>query len=277
MKFDKLSIRIPLEGTINTRDLGGYKTKDGRQIKYKRIIRTDKLCNVTDNDIKFLIENYNPKFDIDLRAEGEVKRHPDRAIPGCKYVINTFGSSKGKPEFPHEEYNTGDSDIDHLINFLYTLNEDASALKGMEGSYASYITSEAAKESISSFFRILINNKEGSIFYHCSDGKDRAGTMTMLFLLALGVDKEAIVYDYLKTNEYTKGKRDYRDHYLNEVVKLPNKTLVESILMVAGVRENWLNAAYQKVMEFGGIETYLTKNIGLTEEELNELKDNYLE
>ncbi|UKI49286.1 MAG: tyrosine-protein phosphatase [Clostridium sp.] len=38
--------------------------------------------------------------------------------------------------------------------------------------------------------------------WHCSAGKDRAGIATMYVLLALGVEKEEIINNYLKTNEY---------------------------------------------------------------------------
>lgn len=277
MKITELSKRIPLEGTINTRDLGGYKTKDGRTIKFKRIIRTDKLCSITDKDIEFLVKHYSPALDIDLRKEVEANYHPDIPIPNCRYVDIGMTDDSDRKENPHKEYKTGDADIDRLIHYLYVLDPNGDATHSMEVGYRRYINTEFSQKAIKEIFKLFINNKKGSILYHCSDGKDRAGMFTLLLLSALGVSKEDCLYDYLKTNENTKGKRDYRENYLRNVAKLDNEVLLNSILMVAGVRENWFMAAYDEIQKFGGIEKYLTEQIGLTKEELVELRNNYLE
>lgn len=277
MKITELSKRIPLEGTINTRDLGGYKTKDGRTIKFKRIIRTDKLCSITDKDIDFLVKNYNPSLDIDLRKEVEAAYHPDLPIPNCQYVDIGMTDDSDRKENPHPEYHTGDADIDRLIHYLYVLDPNGDATYSMEVGYRRYINTEFSQNAIKQVLKLFINNKKGAILYHCSDGKDRAGMLTLILLSALGVSKEDCLFDYLKTNENTKGKRDYRENYLRNVAKLDNEVLLNSILMVAGVRENWFNAAYDEIQKFGGIEKYLIEQVGLTKEDLIELRDNYLE
>lgn len=279
MKNEQLSKRIPLEGTINTRDLGGYPASDGRHIKYKRLIRTDRLSSLTEKDIAFLVQNYQPKYDIDLRRKGEIKIHPDKPIPGCVYINDPVSEEMDKrgKEHPHPNYETNDIDINGLIHYLYTISPNGDSRTAMENSYRRYIESDFSQKAIAKFFRILIQNKEGSILYHCSDGKDRAGMMTALVLLTLGVSKNDVLYDYLKTNENTKGKRDFRDHYLHEVIKLPNELLIQSILLVAGVSQNWFEAAYQAIQDFGGIQKYMREQIKLTDEEIEALKANYLE
>ena len=47
-------VRLPLEGTKNTRDLGGYPTKDNKVTKFHTFIRSDRLTNITDKDNEFL-------------------------------------------------------------------------------------------------------------------------------------------------------------------------------------------------------------------------------
>ena len=64
--INKLSLRIPLEGTINTRDLGGFETSDKRHIKYKRIIRTDNLSRLTPKDISYFHNVLDARFDVDF-------------------------------------------------------------------------------------------------------------------------------------------------------------------------------------------------------------------
>ena len=75
---------IPLEGTINTRDLGGYQRKDGRRIKEKRLIRSDALIHITAKDAKFLKEERNLRYDIDFRSPEETAAKPEIAIDGDK-------------------------------------------------------------------------------------------------------------------------------------------------------------------------------------------------
>jgi len=79
-----------LEGTLNNRELGGYKSIDGRTIKFKHILRAD--C-ITQNDIDFLIKNYNPKLDIDLRLNDDIiSNKVDRPLLVCKFVYNPIPS-----------------------------------------------------------------------------------------------------------------------------------------------------------------------------------------
>ena len=54
MNIQELGKRIVLDGTINTRSLGGYETKDGRKIKERRIYRSDALVRISEKDKLFL-------------------------------------------------------------------------------------------------------------------------------------------------------------------------------------------------------------------------------
>lgn len=42
--------QIKLEGAVNVRDLGGYKTTDGLTIKPHKLIRSAELANLSDSD-----------------------------------------------------------------------------------------------------------------------------------------------------------------------------------------------------------------------------------
>lgn len=45
---------IELKGESNFRDLGGYKTKDGKTIKWGQVYRSGKLSNLSDADVVML-------------------------------------------------------------------------------------------------------------------------------------------------------------------------------------------------------------------------------
>ena len=42
---------IPLDGTVNFRDLGGYFTKDGRHVRWEQLFRSDEFSQITDKDL----------------------------------------------------------------------------------------------------------------------------------------------------------------------------------------------------------------------------------
>lgn len=277
---NNLGKRIALEGTINTRDLGGYKTSDGRKIKFKRIIRTDNLSRITDNDIKYLLENYNPKFDLDLRSENECQRKKDKPIPGCLLLYLPVSENLDRLgiEHPHEEFITDSKDLDGLINFIYRLSKDGDVTNAMEESYKTFLSSPSGKKNYRKFFEILIQNKEGSVIFHCADGKDRAGIASALFLSLMGVDENTVKKEYLLTNDNTYDKAYSRYNYLKNECHITNEKLLNSVKMLAGVRINWLNAALELInISYGGIESYFINELGFNKSDLKELKDNYLE
>lgn len=277
---ENLGKRIPLEGTINTRDLGGYKTSDGRTVKFNRVIRTDNLSRITDNDIDFLVNTYHPVYDLDLRSPNEMRGKEDRKIPNCKLIYLPVSENLDSLgiEHPHEEFITPSHDLDGVIHFIYTLSADGDITNAMENSYRTFISSPSGKKNYAKFLEILINNKENAILFHCADGKDRAGIAAALFLLLLGVDEKTVKKEYLLTNENTWDKANHRYNYLKNDCHIVNEKLLNSVKMLAGVRINWLEAALEQLrLGYGGVESYFLNELGFTKNDLESLRNNYLE
>src|SRR5690606_23084403 len=85
---------IELEGAVNTRDVGGLPTRDGRRVAYRKLLRSDNLPDLTDNDIKLLTGSHGVRTVVDLRTNTERAsegpgplravdhvRHPDLSVP----------------------------------------------------------------------------------------------------------------------------------------------------------------------------------------------------
>ena len=75
---------IHLEGTANTRDLGGLPTTDGGRTLPNRILRSDNLQTLSDADVERLVGEIGLREVIDLRTSAEVLlegRGPLRARP----------------------------------------------------------------------------------------------------------------------------------------------------------------------------------------------------
>ena len=44
---------LPMDGAHNTRELGGYKTTDGKSVKWGMLFRSDKLSDISEADQKY--------------------------------------------------------------------------------------------------------------------------------------------------------------------------------------------------------------------------------
>ncbi len=63
---------IALEGCINFRDLGGYRSHDGRTVRWRRVFRSGELHLMSEDDVQRLRSDIEIVTDIDLRSPNEV-------------------------------------------------------------------------------------------------------------------------------------------------------------------------------------------------------------
>ena len=77
--------RLPLKKLFNTRDLGGFKTEDGRKIKKGKLIRSGKLNKIPKKTVEEL-KKIGVTTIVDLRIFTEIEQAPDVLWEGVKYV-----------------------------------------------------------------------------------------------------------------------------------------------------------------------------------------------
>lgn len=281
--MEENELRIELDGTLNTRDLGGIKTKDNKVIKKGRLIRSDKLINLSSKDIKFF-ESLPLKYDLDLRRPNEVRFGKDKEIKGCTFLNLTMTDDPKErqrrreenrhepfPMIPQAEYERW---VDRVF---YAFDKNGDISKGFELMYRNLVSYKPSIESIRKCMEIFKDNKEGAVLFHCSEGKDRTGVLALVLLLALDVDISDIVKDYLKTvpNRLKVAESNYQKWLSYDI---PNEKLCESRKMIDIVRENWILAAYDEInTKFNGITSYLHNQIGFSDDDILELRKNYLE
>ena len=101
-----------------------------------------------------------------------------------------------------------------------------------------------------------------------------------LILSALGVPRETIQKDYLLTNQVTE---DFREGWLAQMRKdLPQTpatdTLINNRRDLASVNIDYLNTAITTIEDhYGDVQHYLTDYLELTDDQLRQLRDRYLE
>ena len=252
-EFRKLS----MDGSYNTRELGGYKTTDGKSVKWGVLFRSDKLSDISLEDQKYL-KNLGIQRIVDFRSKAEKTEDPDKIPDGVAYIempIEVDGAMRTKIEaILKGEINR------NVKDFLIEANEEF--IKNYSHIYSKFLK-DLAKEQKPTMF-------------HCTAGKDRAGFAAAITLIAIGVSKEDAINDYMKTNEYTAERIDEMISKI-ELMSL-YQTDGELLRPLLGVEREYLEAAFKAAEnEYGSIENYIRSGLNISEKEIQQLRSFLLE
>jgi len=183
---------IDLEGAVNVRDVGGMPTVDGGETVYRRLLRSENLQELTEEDIALLVDEIGVTTVVDLRSTRELMTEgpaPLDAVDGVQHahhpVLKEFLDA---------------SDTVAAALLLTVQQEDSERYPDdlMTGHYLGYL--ENRPEEVVGALRSIIT-APGAAIVHCAAGKDRTGVVVALALTIAGVEPEVIVADYAATNE----------------------------------------------------------------------------
>ncbi len=227
----------------NKRDLGGLRTKDGKTVRPGMIVRSAQLNEAEEADLEGIASI------IDLRTPGERQQMPDSTC-GREYLT--------LPVF--EQMNEG---ISHEEETKQMPLPDMAVLYGF-----------MMKVYADSFRRIVLailehDYTKGAVLWHCTEGKDRCGMTTALILEALGVDRETILEDYLKTNLVNKPKAAA---LRERVLASQGKEMADAVYQAYIADEKYLRSAWK---EMGS--DYITGRLNIPEEKLEAFRKTVLE
>ena len=249
---------IDLESTFNTRDLSFLRLNECKSIKENRLIRSGHLHSLTENDINTL-KKLNLRIVIDFRSEHEFINRSDKRIEGVTYL--------NFPSLPKKELASKGNSSDS--NLLDLVDKDKGGFNMLKETYKNLFLTKEGIESYKNFFKVVINNNEGAVLWHCSQGKDRAGMASYLLGYALGAKEEDYLYTNIAMEKTIK-------RLTPEVLKLSNNNyeLLEPLKDVFSAKIEYLNAALETIKDtYGSIENYL---IDILEVDINKLRENYL-
>ena len=243
---------IGLEGSYNTRDIGGYPIEGGGATRWKRFLRSDGMHRLTAGDQAMLLA-YGVRAVIDLRTTFETETTP-----------NVFVDSD-QVAFHH-------CDIMGDAPTLLTADQVAVGLPAarIEHSYTGWLDDRQAQ--VGEVLTKLAEPDFGPAVYHCAGGKDRTGVITALLLGLAGVPRDVILDDYTLTSEFlyrrallggarpeekpVASPREYEDEYC------PRDGMVRTLAHLDN--------------KYGGIEAYV-RAIGLTGGQIDALRGELIE
>lgn len=224
---------VPLTGTHNFRDIGGYETEDCGMTRWGRLYRSDALHNL-DPGAQQMLTELGLRTVIDLRSEHERANFPDALPSGgptafvCPLLDNA--TLDPVPTSLTEVYN-------HLIDH-----------RG-----AAIVTAIRAMTTSDALPAVL----------HCTAGKDRTGVVVALLLSSLGVPDEVVASDFAATELFL------TEEFLS-VLMVGTSLSADSPML--GANASLMHDLLARVRaEYGSAARYLTIH-GLTEYERDWLR-----
>lgn len=259
---------LPLEGGRNFRTLGGYETEDGKTVKWGKLFRSGVMDGLTQADYEYL-SALGIKVLCDLRTAQERKEQPTEWAAGnTDYLV-----------FPDPAQGLGSA----FTNVF--LDPEISPEKVRKAFGDAYY--DMAHEQIPAFTVMFdkLASGEAPLAFNCSAGKDRTGIAAALILTVLGVPRETIVADYALSDVYV----DYMAEFLNEDARKKAEEEQSPYLFLFQFPPEViapLMASYPEYIEtffadieaeYGSAMAFLNEKVGLTQEEIENIRALYLE
>jgi protein-tyrosine phosphatase len=238
---------LNLQGASNFRDLGGYRTVDGRVVRWRQLFRSNHLGHLTEADVAIV-------RDLGVRSAFDFRGIEERTAAVCALAEIEVHSLPIEPTV-----------VAALRAQLAAGSlSAATALEIMRESYGDYVRRNTHR--FRALFAHLLDDR-APLVIHCTAGKDRTGFACALVLHALGVPDDVIGEDYLLTNRFY--RRD-----TSSASDLPDD--VRQAL--GSVAASFLAAAFDAIRaDYGDLDNYLKEGLALGTGERAALQARYLQ
>jgi len=260
---------IALDGQPNFRDLGGYETTDGRTVIWGQVYRSGEFPHLTDADVEKL-RDLEIRSVVNFLLPEEIKMNGrDRLPDGVREVPQPIRGERAAELTMVAQNAIKSADFDKIPP---EMNPEFHRLLLDEG-----------RDQYAALLREAADPVNRPLVFHCSHGVHRTGTATAILLSALGVPWETIREDYLLTNEYR------ADQVRAKLVKIRQQaaktrgvseeevdmTNVEAFYILDG---SYIDGTLERaVEEYGSMEAYIRDGLGISNEEILELRNQLLQ
>jgi protein-tyrosine phosphatase len=242
---------------FNFRDLGNLLTEDGRKTPENTFFRSGNWDTASVEETDFL-KSLGIKHVFDYRDLSE-SNGPAKAYSEANVNHNAFPTGVRNQKLLKLQ----------KAGFIKKLRANVS-FEDIEETYARLpFDNEGYKAMI-----LAVKNHETPILQHCFAGKDRAGVGTALLLSLLGVKRDIIIEDYMKSTEF---EDEFVYYAMKNIPGFIRKIVVKKAKALFTVAPNLINATFKAIEDkYGSMDTYFEMEHGLTKNDIQEIRDFYL-
>lgn len=252
--------RLPLEGTDNFRDIGGYETIDGRAVRWGMLYRSNNLADLNNDDLRYLTR-LKVKLVCDFRSDPERVQNPNRS------------PIENPPATAALEIMVDGVDPSAMQDRIRGGVTGKELEQIMVAAYRSFVTDYS--DQWADMFERIADPANLPTIVHCTAGKDRTGFASAMVLLALGVPEKTVFEDYMATNQY----RASYNRWIMRLVPIYSlfRTRGEDLEPLLDAREPYLRASLDTIEEhYGSVDAYLEHGLGVSETERAQLREIFL-
>lgn len=264
----EISKAMQSERVPNLRDLGGMEGADGRKIRKGLLFRSEQLFRASEKDVAAL-ETLPLRKIIDFRNPKEAGEKPDPSVCGSEYIHLSIIDDSTLLSWEKDKSEQGRQQMEAANN------DPQAGILGMCELYRNFVRMPYSRAQYTRFLQEVLDTEDGAVLWHCTLGKDRCGWGSALVQAVLGVSREAILEDYLYTNECLKDEIAGMMEMLRKLSKQTNLANAGSALVEA--REEYLLAALDEVeKQYGSMEVFLEKGLGVDKSMRERFRTRYL-
>ena len=231
-KLHQLLIR---SGIHNCRDLGGWKTTDGKTVKYRKVYRGGRLePSYLDSEGKAILKTEGIKAQLDLRGQSDVLKQST-----LKGIVDDY----------------------------------AFCAPVIEEGYRTMLRDDKPKTRQCIQFIMDCVAQDKPVYFHCSLGRDRTGTVAMLVLGILGVPEGDISQEYELTQFAPVGYATStgESQYMTRMANWGYGYTAEYIWDYYAKNSDGTYKSFQD-----GVNAYLLE-IGISQDDIDQFKENMLQ
>lgn len=194
---------LGIDGLVNVRDLGGWRTADDKVIRQGLLYRGSEMDGAVNPAYKLTAKGLNEmltvlgiRTDLDLRGKDEIKQQSSALGANVKYLNRPIGMYEN-------------------------------------------VFKESHKESLRQIFADLADAQNYPVYLHCTYGVDRTGTVCYLLGAVLGMSEQDLLRDYRLSALYHETiQEEQMLLFLETLQQLPGQTVqekAENYLISVGV------------------------------------------
>lgn len=234
---------IPLDKTFNTRDVGGYRARDGRYTRWGALLRSDCPYALSAESLRTLAG-------LDLRTALDLRNGQEIRDEDTRNALSRSGS------------------VCYINEPLMTRFGPDTLTDWLGEAYVLYL--DRCRDRIRVLLGVLAREPWPAMI-NCQAGKDRTGVLVALVLALAGVSDDDIVADYALTEHFG---RDLIPLLIDEAIRLNFDS--PRYRHMLETRPDGLRFALDWARRnFGSLEGY-AHSIGVTDVEIKALCDKLL-
>jgi len=242
-----------IDGGMNFRDLGGYRTTDGRTVKSGVVYRSAELSHITPEGFEQL-KSLGIRSNVDLRSTDERKAQPIQWPAAMGVTVH-------QTDYP--------MDMAPFMALFSKGTATAEETRALMTSFYRDVPFSFAPQYATLVRQVLDDG--APVVFNCSAGKDRTGVAAALILTLVGVPRETVTQDYLLSNTYYRplanpGAEDPATGMLRRL----HPDVLQALM---GVDARYLDAVFAAIeAREGGWKRYVEEDLGLSPTDLAQLK-----